>query len=141
MRLMRTITELWNDETLPIHDGLYRADDASCAVRLNSEALGGLEFGESFDVAALLGGDPEWVTSVDITHDVALPSGEGYLCCGEGSFGSEGFFARLDAARGLRWVVYLERSNPFHAITVDGDRATFRSTSGIDVTVPVDMPG
>ena len=100
----------------------------------------GLEFGEEFDLAALLDADPEWVTSIDVTRETALPARRGYLCCGEGSHGSEGFFARLDENRELLWVVYLEQSNPFDSISTDGTNGTFGSTSGLSVTVNLDTP-
>jgi hypothetical protein len=140
--MMSTISDLWNSGELPILDGLHHADGTSVAVRLAPEAPGGLRTGEAIDVDALVAADPDWVTTFDITFEVALPGESGdLLCCGEGSFGSEGFFARVDAERRLRWVVYLEHSNPFHDIAVEGGRATFRSTSGVTVTMGVDARG
>ena len=77
--------------------------------------------------------DPEWVASIIITREVPIP--DGLLCAGEGSHGSEGFFARLDADWNLVWVAHFQESNPFDEITVHGDQATFTSTSGGTVTV------
>ena len=55
---------------------------------------------------------------------------------GEGSQGSEGFFAWLGPDHDLLWAVYLEESNPIVDIAVTGDRAVIRSTA--DVTVVLD---
>jgi hypothetical protein len=80
--------------------------------------------------------DPERRTVIDMTVVKALPDGSGYLCAGEGSYGSEGFFGRLGQDRNLVWVVYLEESNPFvDAVVDDGRRAKFTSSSGVSIAV------
>lgn len=58
-----------------------------------------------------------------------LPDG-GFLCVGEGSWGSEGFFGRPAWDGGIVWLVYPEYANPFTEIEVRGRQAVFRSTSG-----------
>jgi hypothetical protein len=78
------------------------------------------------------------LAAVTDRSETALP--DGLLCAGEGSHGSEGFFARLDAARGLVWVCYLSESNPFAEVAVEGGSATVTSTSGLGVTVDLDAP-
>lgn len=52
--------------------------------------------------------------------------------------GSEGFFGRLDAGSELVWVAFLAEANPFVKTVVDGEIATFTSSSGVSITVPVD---
>ncbi|MER7539799.1 hypothetical protein ABTX77_34255 [Streptomyces sp. NPDC097704] len=92
-----------------------------------------------FDLEELLAGDPSWVSSVDGL--VAADLGEkGLLWGGEGSYGSEGFIARLTADRALMWAVFFVESDPFDRIRSSGSTATFTTTSGCEITVHLDDP-
>lgn len=55
-----------------------------------------------------------------------------------GSYGSDGFFGRLDANRSLVWVVFLENGNPFVDVAVESTSAIFESTSGLAVKVDLE---
>ncbi len=134
------IGRLWLAENLPIRDGLYRPDGSAREVCVDETAPGGLRLLEPFDLTAFLALDPEHTTSIIVTKEQELSDGSGYLCCGEGSYGSEGFFGRLDQHRELVWVVYLEEDNPFVQIDVAGTRAEFVSSSGVSVTVDLTSP-
>lgn len=132
---MNDITTLWTSDRLPIKDGLYFADGRSYAVEVTDS---GLRIGEQFDLAELLAEDPEWLTSIDITSEIPVPGG--YACAGEGSWGSEGFFARLGEDHSLIWVCYLSEDNPFGELTVKASTLTATSTSGLSLTLPLDNP-
>jgi hypothetical protein len=135
------VTRLWQSGELPAWDGLYRRDGSARAARIDTAAPGGLLLLESFDVASRLQTeDPEWVTDIDVTREKEIPDRPGYLCCGETSYGSEGFFGRLDRERNLVWAVLLENANPFTEIDTDGIQATFTSTSGVSITVDLTSP-
>lgn len=99
----------------------------------------GLRLTEPFDLAAELAADPENVTSVGVSAFDPLPDG-GRLVCGDGAWGAEGFFGRLSADGGVRWLMYFEHSNPFAEITRYGSLATFWSTSAVTLTVDIDDP-
>ena len=71
-----------------------------------------------------------------ITKKVPLEKQEGYLCCGEGAHGSEGFFARLDPNERLVWVAYFEESNPFVNIKITDDHVTFETNLGVGFQIP-----
>jgi hypothetical protein len=133
------IGKLWLAENLPIQDGLYRADGPARTVRVDASAPGGLALFEPFDLEALLAADPEWVTCIDITVEKELPDGSGYLCCGEASHGSEGFFGRLDRNKNLVRV-YLQGSNPFIEAVLDTTHATVTSSSEVSITVDLTSP-
>jgi hypothetical protein len=124
------IADLWREEQVPIEDGLFLADGTAYAVGVVD---GRLCVGAAMDLDAMLAADPDWVASIIINREVPIPGG--LLCSGEGSYGSEGFFARLDTDRNLVWVVHFQYSNPFTEIDVHGAEATFTSTSGVSVTV------
>ncbi|GAA1332472.1 hypothetical protein [Saccharothrix algeriensis] len=132
---MSDITTLWSAARLPIEDGLYFADGRSYAVEADER---GLRLVEAFDLGELLTEDPEWLTSIDITKEIHVPGG--YACAGEGSHGSEGFFARLDEDHSLIWVCYLSESNPFGELSVEASTLTATSTSGLSITLPLDDP-
>jgi hypothetical protein len=137
MSVTTTLAQLWVRQELPIRDALYLADGRAFTVALDERAPGGLTVNDPFDLDALLAEDPEWVTSIVVSKQVELDleDGRGYVCCGEGSWGSVGIFARLSPDGKPGWVVYLERSNPFTDIDVRDQIARFRSSSGVNVSV------
>jgi hypothetical protein len=134
------IERLWLAGNLPVQDGLYRADGAAYSVRVDASAEGGLEILAPFILEEFLSLHPDMVTSIDTTLEKPLPHGDGHLCCGEGSYGSEGFFGRLDQHRNLVWVVYLENFNPFVDASVSRTGATFTSSAGMSITVNPETP-
>lgn len=128
---------LWRRRRLPIHDALYRSDGTSYAVRIAASAPGGLVLGGQFDITELLALEPEQLTAVDVTAYLDLPDGVGRVGIGEGSYGSEGFFARCDCSDDLVWVVYLENFNPFVSVEICGSLAIFTSSSATRIAVDI----
>ncbi|MEU9298874.1 hypothetical protein [Streptomyces sp. NPDC048269] len=137
---MTTIERLWEDFQLPIRDALHFADGRSCDVDLDSDVPSGLKVLAPFDLDEMLESDPSWVSSVDGLVSVDVGS-KGLLWSGEGSYGSEGFIARLTVDRALIWAIFFTESNPFDRTQLSGNVATFSSTSGIEITVDIDDPG
>lgn len=136
---MTTIERLWEDFELPIKDALHYADGCSYDVALDSAAPGGFSVLSPFELDEMLEGDPSWVSAVDGLAAADL-GGKGFLWGGEGSYGSEGFIARLTADRELIWAMFFAESNPFDRIQLSGNVATFSSTSGFEITVDIDNP-
>ncbi|MER5758585.1 hypothetical protein [Streptomyces sp. NPDC002082] len=136
---MTEIKRLWEDFQLPIRDALHFADGHSCDVALDSDVPSGLMVLGPFGLAETLESDPSWVSSVDGLTAMDLGS-RGLLWGGEGSYGSEGFIARLTADRALVWAIFFMESNPFDRIQLSGNLATFSSTSGFEITVDIDDP-
>jgi hypothetical protein len=130
---LNNIIELWQNEKLPIKDGLYFADGRSFLLdtMASSYNLKSMVRLSQFDLDAFLRADPECLTSIMVTKKVLLGQQEGYLCCGEGAHGSEGFFARLDQTEKLIWVVYFQESNPFVDIKTSDDHVIFETNIGI----------
>ncbi|MFF7215698.1 hypothetical protein ACFZAU_35045 [Streptomyces sp. NPDC008238] len=133
---MGLIAELWLSGRVPARDGLYRVDDTALHVHVDGPRL------SVFDVVAGLAEDPECVTTADSRPRgvVELRDGTGYVCCGDGAHGSEGFFARLDSDGRLLWVVALQDSNPFELAEVEGRYATFTNNLGHSLTVDLTAP-
>ena len=98
------------------------------------DVMGATAIGEPFDLAERLAGEPGEVTEIDESARTTLPAG-GHVISGEGAYGNEGFFARLDADGELVWVVYLWDGNPFYEIAVEWPRATFTNNLGNGITV------
>ncbi|MFD9218665.1 hypothetical protein ACFWDI_01215 [Streptomyces sp. NPDC060064] len=136
---MTAIERLWEDFELPIRDALHVADGHSCDVALDSDAPGGFRVLAAFDLDEMLQGDPSWTSSVDGRAVVDLGS-RGLLWGGEGSYGSDGFVARLTADRALIWAIFFTESNPFNRIQLSDNVATFSSTSGVEIAVDIDDP-
>lgn len=137
------IVELWSADLMPGWDGLYRSDGSARVVDVGGGARPDwFDLGPAIDLDALLAEDPENVTAIDIYRgaDIKIPDGSGYVCCGEGAHGSEGFFARLDAEPSLVWIVAVTDSNPFEEVAIDGSMATFTNTVGNAITVDLDSP-
>lgn len=134
---MSRIVELWLAGEVPGWDGMYRADGSARVAGVDGVALSWFGLGPPLDLDALLRAEPDRVTSADIHPRglAELPDGSGYVCCGDGAHGSEGFFARLDADRGLMWVVALGDSNPFERVMLVGPLATFTNNLGNSLTV------
>lgn len=136
---MTTIELLWREYELPIKDALHYADGRSYEVALNPAAPGGFSVLSVFSVDEILEDDPSWVSSVDGLTSVDLGE-RGLLWGGEGSYGSEGFIARLTPDRALIWAMFFAESNPFDRIQLTGNVATFHSTAGFEVSVDIENP-
>ncbi|GAA2358781.1 MULTISPECIES: hypothetical protein [Streptomyces] len=134
---MSQIQRLWTEFRLPIRDALYFADGHSYDVVLASDAPGGWKVLAPFDVSDMLARGPDWTSSVDGLISVEL--GQGGLWGGDGSYGSEGFVARLAPDRSLIWAIFFMESNPFEEIQLLGEVATFTSTSGTKVAVDINL--
>ncbi|MFF4420356.1 hypothetical protein ACFY04_06115 [Streptomyces sp. NPDC001549] len=136
---MTAIERLWADFELPIRDALHYAGGRSYDVALDAAAPRGFTVLAPFDLDELREGDPSWVSSVDGLAAVDLGE-KGLLWGGEGSYGSDGFIARLTVDRALMWAMFFTESNPFDRIRLSRNVAGFSSTSGFEIEVDIDDP-
>lgn len=60
---------------------------------------------------------------------------------GEGSFGGDGVIqlTRKDTEN-LEWFLFLDNSNPFNTVKIEGDFVIAKNTSNISVTIPILKP-
>jgi hypothetical protein len=133
--MQHIIEGLWRAGKLPAWNGLYRADGESRVARLDATRPEGMVLLGPLDLDALLRDDPDWVTAADVTLELKLVDGSGFMCCGEGSHGSDGFICRIDSRKRLVWAVFLEDSDPFIEMVVNGGRVEATSSSGISVSM------
>ncbi|MEU8887671.1 hypothetical protein [Streptomyces sp. NPDC048442] len=136
---MTTIERLWEGFEFPLTDALHYADGHSYDAVLDPAAPGGFTVLAPFDLEEMLEGDPSWVSEVDGLAVMDLGE-KGLLWGGEGSYGSEGFIARLTVDRALIWGMFFMESNPFDRIRISGNVATFSSTAGFELAVDIDDP-
>ncbi|WP_327324245.1 hypothetical protein OG735_18240 [Streptomyces sp. NBC_01210] len=136
---MTAIERLWDDFELPIRDALHFADGHSYDVALAPDAPSDFTVLAPFGLDEMLESDPSWVSEVDGLAAVDLGR-KGLLWGGEGSYGSEGFIARLTVDRALIWAIFFMESNPFDRIQLSSNVATLSSTSGVAITVDIDDP-
>lgn len=135
---MSRIEQLWAANEVPVDNALHFADGWSYDVSVDTGTAGGMVVRGAFDLEERLALAPNWVSVVD-GRKLALEGG-GALWHGDGDNGSEGFFAREDAHQSPSWVVFLTNTNPFTRAELSGNTATFRSTSGVVITVDIDDP-
>ncbi|MBM9508533.1 hypothetical protein [Actinacidiphila acididurans] len=140
--MRKSIVDLWLADERPAVDGLFRADGSAWAVEVDGPRLSWFDVGGPFDLEGFLAEDPEWLTSADPHPQgfTELPDRSGYVCCGDGAHGSEGFFARLDKDKNLVWLVSLLDSNPFEKAEAHGSLATFTNNLGNSVTIDLTNP-
>lgn len=138
---MSEIEDMWrSDYRLPAGDGLYLADGTSYRTILDPAAPRGFRILEPLALGESKTDEPENVSYVDGLVERELDDGT-LLWGGEGSYGSQGFAARLKADKSLTWALFFEESNPFSEIRLSGRDAIFLSTSGVIVRVNIDAPG
>lgn len=138
---MKLIDEMLRRRVAPAIDGLYRVGAPPRSVEYDNAALSWFEVGPplDFDPGELEELDSDDEFELDGVPRAATPDG-GAVWGGEGSHGSEGFFAREDAAGNVVWAVVMAESNPFVTVSVDGQVATFVNNLGNAVTVRLDDP-
>ncbi|WP_017347054.1 hypothetical protein [Pantoea sp. A4] len=137
------ISMLWDQEKLPIKDGIYFSNGTSIAYSVESYPKKKLTKGSEFDFEMFYKDNKDEVTSFDEIVNIKLPNGF-HCSAGEGSFGSEGFIAYISDENELQWVIYLEELNPFIKITNTSDEIIIAESSAdirlkIDVNNPLNM--
>jgi hypothetical protein len=133
---MSVIAGLWQEQKLPVNDGLYFIEGRSLRILLEFDGNPNIQDMEEFDLGAFYMDDPGRVTRIYQTKVERLKNGQ-HFGCGCGAFGADGWFALLDSDQNLLWVAFFEELNPFHAFTVAHDTVIVRSTS--DVKIKVDL--
>ncbi|GAA3184223.1 hypothetical protein GCM10017688_43590 [Streptomyces ramulosus] len=133
---MGAVARLWAAGEMPFGDALHRADGTGLAVhaegpgRYHPDAGQPIPFrlGGPVEVARLI--EEYGTCEADPYFESALPDGSGWLCGGGSGMGNVGHLARLDAGRSLRWVIVMERSNPFVGVRHEGTVAVCRNDWG-----------
>lgn len=137
---MSKIVELWNEEKLPIKDGIYFSNGVSISLSIEFHPDLLIEKGNSFDLVSFLKDEPDCVTYIDITQKIRMS--DGYQCfLGEGSYGSEGFIAYITADGHLKWVMYFENSNPFiNAVELSNKIIEIESSGNYKLVIDLKNP-
>ena len=135
-----SIIELWEQRRLPTRSALSFADGTAIPLAIVESPILTLTKGAAFGMNQFFEQNPDDLTCIEIFKTLPLRH-DGSCCVGEGSHGSEGFVACLDEAQSLRWVIYLDHSNPFDDIDeVAAGTIVALSTAGLALRVDVENP-
>lgn len=137
---MSEIVKLWNEEKLPIKNGIYFANGESFSLSIQFYPNLFIEIGKKFDLASFLNDNPDYLTNIDITKKIKMNTGE--ICLlGEGSYGSEGVIAYKTPDEHLKWVMYFEKSNPFiNAIELSNKFLEVESSANYKIIIDLENP-
>lgn len=137
---MSKIVELWNEETLPIKDGVYFSEGSAISLSIKIYPNLIIEKGEPFDLVDFLNREPDCITSIDSTKKITVS--DGCQCViGEGSYGSEGFIAYITPNGYLKWVMYFERSNPFiNVVELSNKNIEVESSANYKIVIDLNNP-
>ncbi|WP_329625404.1 hypothetical protein OG357_37795 [Streptomyces sp. NBC_01255] len=143
---MGTVVRLWATGETPYRDGLYRPDDTGRDVHVEGpgayhpDARQPIPFrlGKPFDVLQAV--EEDGTAEVDHFFESPLPDGSGRMCGGGGGMGNTGHLARLDADGSLRWVAFMDASNPFVGVRYEGATAVFTNDWGNELRLDLSDP-
>jgi len=121
--------------SVPYIEGLFHMDGTVRRVTYDGPRLSRFDVGLPF--VPTWQDHPDDLVDIDWADRAVLPGGQGYVCCGEGPMGADGFFARLDPDGAPIWVVFMTDSNPFLKARIDGAVATF--TNNLQRSVTIDL--
>lgn len=136
---MKSIIDLWNEHLLPIKDAVYFADGTAFSIKITSYPKPSFEKGNDFLFSNFFKNNSDEITDVDLFKKKSL-SNKGWLCFGEGSYGSEGFIACLNSDNKLRWVLYSEDSNPFIEMKEIEEFVYVKSSSSVCLKIKTNNP-
>lgn len=143
---MGTVVRLWAAGEMPYRDGLYRPDDTGRDVYVEGpgayhpDAGQPIPFrlGDPFDV--LKAAEEDGTAEVDHFFESPLPDGSGRMCGGGGGMGNTGHLARLNADGSLRWVAFMDESNPFVGVRYEGTTGVFVNDWGNELRLDLTDP-
>lgn len=136
---MKSIVDLWDEHLLPIKDAVYFADGTAFSIDITSYPVPSFEKGNDFYFSDFFKNNSDEITDVDLFKKKSL-SDKGWLCFGEGSYGSEGFIAYLNSDETLEWVLYSEDSNPFVEMKEVEGFVYVKSSSNICLKIKINDP-
>ncbi|MCF2531387.1 hypothetical protein [Yinghuangia soli] len=127
------IVELWHREEVLTWDAVYYADGRAWELALDDETRSRVELLDELDIAAPSPEGRDGAAWFGTLVRAADPAG-GFVHGGECAYpGSAGWFARLDDAGELLWIVHLGYDNPFDRVDFGDGVTTVHSTNGATV--------
>jgi hypothetical protein len=123
----------WADDRVPLVDSVTFGDGRMVLLSVEerpSGEMGVRALGET-TVASFLRFNPDRWAHITATCQLPSASGDLYIA-GEGSYGSDGFVARVGGAAGeLRYCVFLSSSNPFVSLDLNSQQTVLTATSNL----------
>ena len=136
--ILDIISELWNDEKLPIINGLVKADGSFYEIKVEDCQPVTADYQPStFDVTAK--NYYEWYSSV--LGSPFLTHAEITYYCGECSQGSDGFLLAVNNKNNtVEWLFFDEEANPLEKMWVENDEIHAMSNLNIEWIFPINAP-
>ena len=78
--------------------------------------------------------------AIEILGSVINLENDNIAYYGEGSMGNEGFVAYADKKGKLYWLIFLDFSNPFWSIKIEGAYIKAITELACEFTIPLDLP-
>lgn len=107
----------WHRGQIPIANAICFPDGRMLLLSLNWEAgyVPQISVLGETRIEEFLSKQPDWFAEVEPLCELTLP-GVGTLLAGEGSYGSDGFFALVDERGNFVYSAFFTSSNPFVAL-------------------------
>lgn len=134
----------WRKGKCPIISGIFFPDDRMIRLDVIEDVSGGPPAVHARTLETLeqatLGQGIQWsgIGVVSETYDADLNA---WAVAGEGGFGGDGFAALLNGAnRDLVWMAFLDCSNPFEKVRIEGQAVCAVSNLGMEWRFPFANP-
>jgi hypothetical protein len=130
------MNEKWSEEMVPILNGVVFPDGKLIPMMLEDGRLKTLEY-SSWNPKEL---DEQWSYVTELCR-VSIPSRSLDVVAGEGGLGTDGVVVLLNTRdNSVQWVLFMDNSNPFDQIRVDGAFIAVTSTLGYVWTIDLENP-
>jgi hypothetical protein len=134
----------WREESCPILNGIFFPDDRVIRLDVTEDLSGGPPVVRARKPATLgqaaLGEPIQW-TRIGIVSETYYADLNAWVVAGGGGFGGDGFAALLKgASRDLEWLAFLDCSNPFEEVRIEGQAVFAVSNLGMEWRFPIADP-
>ena len=138
---MKLLAHYGDDDPTPVANGFLFPDGTLFPVDGASIRRPPVSFPIRSDTPGRL--DESFVWAGTFAAATAFDPGSGLIAvAGEGSMGADGFVALCEPAdRALRWLLFLDFSNPFHAVEFAGGRIQASNNLRERWSIPIDASG
>jgi hypothetical protein len=133
------IQNLWENEKAVLFNGIVFSNDETLELfRIGSKDKKEVRVGVSGNLADIIR-NGVGTTTIDVFASATDQSGDLMIACGDGAFGSDGFVCCLKKNK-VSWFLFMDDSNPFVEVQINGDVAKVRSSLDEVWSIPLHRP-
>ena len=130
MEIKDIISELWEQDKLPIIEGLVKADGSFYEMESR-----GLSASKHFDAEKK--DYREWCSSISVWQSLCHLNTVYY--CGEGSYGGEGYLFAMNNNE-VKWLFFYSSANPFEKLWIENDEIHVLNNNKVEWIFPIEKP-